>query len=90
MSKQDDMRKAQELELEQRKADDIHVMSTPAGRRFVNRIIASCGVDSAGHIGSAEIHYRAGARDVGIRIKQEMEAVCFDRYIEMLQEARAK
>ncbi len=90
MSEQTDNKKANKLAQDQRKSDVEHVMSTPAGRRYVMSLIDSCGLEIGGHIGSAEIHFRAGLREVGLRVKQEVEAICFDHYIKMLQEAKAK
>jgi hypothetical protein len=85
-----DSKKAQQLAQQKRKADVEWVMSTPAGRRYIKSLIDSCGLDIGGHIGSAEIHFRQGVREVGLRTKQEIENVCFAKYIEMLQEAQAK
>lgn len=75
---------------EQRIADCQWVMSTPSGRRWIAGLIQSCGLEAGGHIGSAEIHFRAGVREVGLRVKQEIEKACFEEFIKMLQEARAK
>lgn len=85
-----DSKKAQQLAQKQRKSDVEWVMSSPAGRRYIKSLIDSCGLDLGGHIGSAEIHFRQGVREVGLRTKQEIESFCFGKYIEMLQEAQAK
>lgn len=85
-----DSKKKQQLEAEQYRADWQAVMATGAGRRLLGGIINQCGIYSGGHIGNAEIHYRAGRRDVGLELMRDMTAFCHDQYIQMLQEARAK
>jgi hypothetical protein len=85
-----DNRQKQKLEADQWKADWQTVMATPAGRRLLGGIMNRCGIYNGGHIGNAEIHYRAGRRDVGLEMMADMTAFCHEKYIEMLQEARAK
>lgn len=85
-----DSRKKQQLEADQWKADWQAVMAIPAGRRLLGGIMNRCGIYSGGHIGNAEIHYRAGRRDVGLEMMADMTAFCHDSYIKLLQEARAK
>lgn len=69
-------------------ADLRAVMATPAGRRFMWRLIGDCGTFQSGWSPSAEIHLRAGMRQIGLAMFADVHAHCFEQYQEMEREAR--
>lgn len=74
-------------EAEQRKADVVHVMASPSGRRVIWDLLEFTGVFSVGWDPSAKIHFNAGMRNVGLKLFQELHQVCPDLYLEMAREA---
>lgn len=90
MSDTDDKRRTAKVAQESHAEDLRKIMATPGGRRWIGKLIDSCGILQGGFVGSSEVYYRQGRRDVGLQIMQELQAFCPDEYIQMLQEARAK
>lgn len=90
MSETEDKRKAAKNALETHAEDLRGIMRTESGRRWIGKLIDSCGILQGGFVGSSEVYYRQGKRDVGLAVMQELQAFCPDEYIKMLQEARAK
>jgi len=72
----------------ERIADLVDVMSSPAGRRFVWRLLGECGTFQLGWTPSAEIHLHAGKRLIGLNLFGDVHAHCFEQYQEMEREAR--
>ena len=77
----------------QREEDLASVMSTPAGRRFVARLIASAGIrkgsftpDPSGRIDA----FNEGRRDFGIKLEDALVAVVPRLWDQMLSEDRAR
>lgn len=82
--------KRREQEAQQAEEDLKSLMKQPAFRRYIQRIIAGCGVSTTGFCAkSEEAHYRMGMRDVGLKIDGEIKAKCFDAWLQMQQEASA-
>lgn len=80
---------AEQLEAAREEADDLRaVMDTPAGRRFIWRLLGRCGTFQSGWTPSAEIHLRAGMRQIGLQYFGEVHEHCFDAYQAMEREAR--
>jgi len=78
----------QRLAMAEEAADLQAVMGTPAGRRFMWRLLARCGTFHSGWSPSAEIHLKAGMRQVGLQYLADVHEHCFDAYQAMEREAR--
>lgn len=76
------------LEAEQRDADMKAVMETPAGRRFVMRLLRNAKLDQGSYAGELThaSAFNEGVREMGVRLKRELERVCFELWLLMLQE----
>lgn len=48
-------------------ADLAHVLSSKAGRRFVHRLISTCGVFRLSYTGNADTHFNEGMRAIGLK-----------------------
>ena len=90
MSEAANSKKQQELDSKQSRDDIYALMQLPVFRRYIRRQLAGCEMHRRGYIGSSELYYKAGVRDVGLKIESEIRAHCFDLWIQMLQEANAK
>lgn len=90
MSEADDKRRSAKVAQESHAEDLRNIMAMPGGRRWIAALIDSCGILQGGFVGSSEVYYRQGMRDVGLRVMRELQTFCPDEYIQMLQEARAK
>ena len=76
----DDQRKIEIAEMTQ-------VMSTESGRNVINRILISTGVDDDTFNSDTHNHARnAGRRSVGLQLREELKACCFDKYLMMMKE----
>lgn len=68
-------------------AETTQVMSTESGRNFVWRILKSTGVDDDTFDTDTHNHARnAGRRGVGLQLRDELKAACFDNYLRMMKE----
>ena len=81
--------KQREQYAKQATEDMQNLMKLPAFRRYVSRWIQACGIAASGNCASEELHYRAGARDVGLGMEKELKAVCFDAWLQMQSETKA-
>lgn len=66
------------------------VMSTPAGRRFVHRVLGLCGTFRLSFAGE-QTHataFNEGKRSVGNQLFAEVEAVSPNQFLNMLREAQ--
>lgn len=77
------------LRLEREDADMAEVLSTPAGRRFIWRLLGVTGVFSASWDPSAKIHFNEGRRDIGLRYLAELNDKHPERFLEAQAEAIA-
>lgn len=78
----------QEKAERERVADLREVMDSKAGRRFVWRLLGDCGTFHNGWSPSAEIHLKAGMRQIGLALFADVHAHCFEQYQAMEREAR--
>ena len=62
------------------------LLDTPAGRRFLWRLISRCRVLESIWEGSARIHYNAGQQDIGHFIMGEITEADAGAFIMMMQE----
>ncbi len=69
-------------------ADLLWVLSTPAGRRVIWRILGRCGVNKSSFTGNSTTFFNEGMRDVGLFITAEVVDVRPEAYIEMMIEAK--
>lgn len=84
------LRRREKDRLRQQRADLRAVMSTPAGRRFIWRLIDEvAGVFGPSWTGSSETFYREGRRAVGIDLMREVQRTCPAEYVHALNEELA-
>lgn len=91
MAAEDDGDRRVREERDQRDADLTTVMSTPAGRRFVARLLRNAKLEEPSFCGE-QTHgsaFNEGVREMGIRIKRELQRVCPKLMLEMLGEEQA-
>ena len=79
----------EQIEEQRREVADLQaVMDTDAGRRFMWRLLGRCGTFQNGWTPSAEIHLRAGMRQIGLSYLADIHEHCFPAYQAMEREAR--
>lgn len=78
---------AERLQLEQEQADLEAVMGTPAGRRFVWKLLGETGLYRSSYHPSALIHFQEGQRSIGLALLARLTADCPDQYLMMQSEA---
>lgn len=71
-------------------ADVRAVMSTPAGLRWMQHIIAECRVFQSIYHPSSQIYFLEGQRNVGLRIWAEIEEAAPDMVLQLLQNRHGK
>lgn len=80
---------AEQEELQRRHVADLHeVMSTEGGRRFIWNLLGRCEIFHVGWSPSAEIHLKAGMRQIGLPLYADLHEHCFEAYQAMEREAR--
>jgi len=76
---------------ERRNIEDLgFVMSTPEGRRFLNRILVDCGIFRISYAGGArneDTFFNEGMRNVGLKIFKEIDSHFPKEWLMMRQEA---
>lgn len=82
-------RRRAELEARQRKADIVELMESPAGRRFLWRLIGEdCLVFCDTFNVDSRVDARlSGRRSVGVSLMAEAQRASPEKYLEMLAEA---
>jgi hypothetical protein len=84
-----EQRNAQKLaERDRQNRDDLRaVLATPAGRRFVFRLLDDrCKVSSVSFTGNSETFYREGRRSVGVELMQIIQEIAPDAWLQALNE----
>ena len=82
-------------ELEQKLARDREVsdlralMSTPAGRRFMWRLLEKTGLYKSSMTGNSQTFFLEGQRNIGLFLLAQVNDHCLDEYVLMLSENRA-
>lgn len=76
------------LESEQRDADLKTVMETPAGRRFVHRLLANAKLEEGSYAGELThaSAFNEGVREMAVKLNRELKRVCPELRLLMLQE----
>lgn len=75
--------------IRQKELNDLcFVLSEPAGRRFMYRLMAHCKTFNSVWHPSALIHHNSGKQDVGHFVLSEILEAREEAYIEMLKENR--
>lgn len=62
------------------------LMADKRGRRLMYDLLARAGVYQGSFTGNSETFFREGRRDVGLQYLREIEALCFEGFVKMLQE----
>lgn len=76
-------------ELRRKYVHDLQqVMGTESGRRFIWDLLGRCEIFHSGWSPSAEIHLKAGMRQIGLPIYADLHEHCFEAYQAMEREAR--
>lgn len=63
---------ANEALIEQQKDDLMEILHTPAGRRFLHRLLSECKVYSSTYTGNATTYYLEGKRDIGLWVMSQI------------------
>lgn len=85
-----DVRKAREQqrrETDEELNDLRHIMRDKAGRRFMWRLLSSCGVYQTSFTGNSETFFREGKRSIGLEHIDKLTRACLDEYNLMHTEA---
>lgn len=65
------------------------LMNDKRGRRFMARLLERTGMgNSSFDTNNASMSFKEGVRWLGIKLTDEIQTHCFDRWIEMLKEQR--
>lgn len=81
---------AEALAKAQSEADLVSVMSTPAGRRFVWRLLQGAGITAASIAADThETAFNEGRRAFGLRLMAEVQALARTHYLTMMHEMLA-
>lgn len=78
---------ADRLQREQDVADLCEVMGTPAGRRFVWKLLGETGLYRSSYHPSALIHFQEGQRSIGLSLLARLTDECPAAYLTMQSEA---
>lgn len=75
-------------EAEQRDADLKAVMATPAGRRFVMRLLRNARLEQASYAGelTRATAFNEGVREMGVKLNSELRRACWEEWLLMQQE----
>jgi len=77
----------QEQEAQAAASDLRQVMGTPAGRRFVWRLLGNCRIYQSSFTGSSETFFFEGQRKVGLELLAQIHRHCPDLYLQAQKEA---
>lgn len=80
------------LEAEQRDADLLAVMQTPAGRRFVFRLLSNAKLEEHSYAGELThgTAYNEGVRDMAVKLNRELKRVSWKLWLLMHEEHEPK
>ena len=88
-------RAAEESAEKQRRAEQVWqsdlkwLMADKRGRRIVSRLLDQAGLHrSSFDTNNASMAMKEGLRWFGLKLKEEIETHCFDRFIELLRESK--
>ena len=69
--------------------DDLRsVLATTAGRRFLYRFLAGCGVFRTSYTGTVETYYKEGGRNIGLNLMHDLEEADLEAYATLIRENR--
>lgn len=77
------------LRLERERADLLALLDTPAGRRFIWRKMAECGVFSQCEELNARVYLFEGRRSIGLKMLAEIDEAKPEALLQMMQEAKS-
>jgi len=82
-----DRKQEQRDRLEQEKQDIVEVMSTPAGRRLVSKLLRRSGIYQCSFNGQSNATiFNEGARNQGLQLLAEVQLAAPGSYLTMLKE----
>lgn len=89
LQREEQQRQAQ-ARADEHKRDVVAFMSSTAGRRYVWKMLAFCGLWSSSYVdGDREaVNFREGQRNVGLKTLKEIRDICPDLEIRMIEENR--
>lgn len=79
-------RKEARRKLKDQDKDFASVMGTEAGRRVMWRLLEITGLYKSSYALDASIHFNEGQRNIGLQLLADMNRVCPEKYLEMIQE----
>lgn len=81
-------RRRREERAGQQEVDDLRwLLADARGRRFMWRLLNTCGIFTTSFTGNSTTFFNEGARNVGLRQLANINEHCAERYLEMIQEA---
>ena len=70
-------------------ANDLRwVLSMPQGRRFLWKLLETCGVYRSSFTGSSETFFLEGQRNVGLQLLAQITAADSEQYLTMIRESK--
>lgn len=81
------LRRREAARLVEQAQDLREVMSLPAGRRLLWRLLGDAGIFRTSFTGNSETFFREGERNLGLKVFNAIHQVCPDLYLVMQQEA---
>lgn len=64
------------------------LMSQPAGRRFMWRLLTRCGVYQSSFTGNSGTFFKEGERNVGLWVLADIHETALDEFLAMMKEAK--
>lgn len=65
------------------------LMADKRGRRYVWRLLSLTRVFQSSFTGNSHTFFNEGTRNVGLKILEDINSLCPERYLQMLQENKA-
>jgi hypothetical protein len=79
-------REATKLVIEQQQEDIRWLMSSSQGRRFMHRLLDTCGVYRTSFTGNSETYFREGMRNIGLILLADVHSLSPEDFVKMLKE----
>lgn len=85
--KRSERNEAEKRRLEKISFDLEAMMKTAEGRRVLYWIMFDlAGLNRTSFTGNSETYFREGARDLGLKLSANIQALCFENFVTMLKE----
>lgn len=66
------------------------IMETQPGRRFIARLLDYCGFQRSSFTGNSATFFNEGKREVALKLWADINRICPDLYMQMLDDAKEK